>query len=80
MNFQIDCTELASRIAYKLQSLLTDKYRNSVKIAAGIIKQELERELRASVVSCGNCGGPAEQAEDQHYYCANPECSNCKPI
>ena len=41
-----DFTELADRIAYKIQSLLTKKYKNSLRIASGIIKQELEHEAR----------------------------------
>lgn len=39
--------EMAERIANKLQSLLTEKYSNSEKIAYGLIKQELEPALKA---------------------------------
>jgi hypothetical protein len=51
---------VAERIGYKIKPLLTDKYTNSLKIAVGIIEQELRWEN----LSCGTASADISTNED----------------
>ena len=58
----MDNEELAERIGYKIQSMLSDKYTNSLKIVVGIIEQEL-RKSEPVDSSLGDRSGAARLLE-----------------